>query len=308
MRRYRGFMADSARWERFTFRPDDVVISTPSKCGTTWMQAIVGMILFDRIDLGQPISAISPWLDMLINTDDEVFGLLERQTHRRFIKTHTPLDGVPRHPSVTYVAVIRHPLDVALSDRDHSANERTDHAIALRMAASGPVDPDIAATEEAPDEPADYLRWFIINDVQPTGSGPYGLADYCNQIRTYWEARDAPNVHLFHYTDMMTDLDREMRRVAALLSVSIDEELWPMFVEAAGLESMRSRAADTAPNADTGMWHSPERFFHAGGTRNWASLLDGDDLAHFETRLRSLAGDAADWVLNGRAALVSDHR
>jgi hypothetical protein len=33
MRRYRGFMADSAGWERFPFRSDDVIISTPSKCG-----------------------------------------------------------------------------------------------------------------------------------------------------------------------------------------------------------------------------------------------------------------------------------
>jgi len=60
-----GFMADSARWERFRFRPDDVVISTPSKCGTTWMQKIVGMLVLDRVDLGAPLSTVSPWLDML---------------------------------------------------------------------------------------------------------------------------------------------------------------------------------------------------------------------------------------------------
>ena len=303
MRRYRGFMADSARWERFAFRIDDVVITTPSKCGTTWMQLIVGMLLFDNVDLGAPISIISPWLDMLIHTDDEVFDLLERQTHRRFVKTHTPLDGIPRHDSVTYIAVIRHPLDVALSDRDHTANQRTERTIALRIAASGPVDPEIALSEEGPEEPAAYLRWFIDNDVQPTGSGPYGLADYCHQIRTYWDERERPNVHLFHYADLWSDLDDEMRRVAAILGVPVDEERWPLFVEAAGLRSMRSRAADTAPNAHAGIWHSPERFFRAGGTRNWGSLLDADDLAHFEDRLRELAGDAADWVLDGRPAL-----
>jgi aryl sulfotransferase len=95
LRRYQGFFADSSRWERFAFRPDDVVISTPAKCGTTWMQTIVGMLLLDRSDLGAPIGTMSPWLDMLTRTEDEVFALLDAQTHRRFVKTHTALDGVP---------------------------------------------------------------------------------------------------------------------------------------------------------------------------------------------------------------------
>jgi len=303
LRRYRGFMADSDRWRRFTFRRDDVVITTPSKCGTSWMQTIVGMLLLDRIDLGAPISQLSPWLDMQIHTDDEVFDRLERQTHRRFIKTHTPLDGVPRHESVTYIAVIRHPLDVALSDRDHGENMQTDVAVDLRIAASGQVDPEVVLPEEGPQDPGEYLRWFIDNNNQPTGSGPYGLADYCQQILTYWDARQSPNVHLFHYADLWASLDAEMRRVAAALGVPIDEERWPAFVDAARLDSMRSRARVTAPEADHEIWRSPEAFFRVGGIREWASLMTEDDFGHFHDRLRELAGDAADWILRGRAGL-----
>ncbi len=306
LRRYQGFMADSARWERFTFRPGDVVISTPSKCGTTWMQTIVGMLLLDRIDLGAPISTISPWLDMLIRSDNEVFGMLEGQSHRRFMKTHTPLDGVPRLESVTYIAVARHPLDVALSDRDHMDNMQRERAIALRTAASGPAGDDVPPYDPPPNQPGAFLRWFIDHDEPPSGSGPHGLADYCQQIGTYWDARYAPNVHLFHYTDMWNDLDGEMRRVAAALALSIDEERWPGFVEAAGLTSMRSRAADTAPDAHLGIWTSPERFFRSGGTRDWASVLNPEDITRFEQRLRELAGGAADWAATGRAALTGE--
>ena len=61
MRRYQGFMADSDRWQRFTLRPDDVVISTPSKCGTTWMQTIVYMLLRQTTDL-PVMGTVSPWL------------------------------------------------------------------------------------------------------------------------------------------------------------------------------------------------------------------------------------------------------
>jgi aryl sulfotransferase len=297
-------MADSDRWRRFTFREDDIVITTPSKCGTTWMQTIVGMLVLGRPDLGEPISQLSPWLDMLVYTDAEVFGRLDRQTHRRFIKTHTPLDGIPRLPSVTYLCVIRHPLDVALSDRDHADNMRADHAIDMRLAASGAADPAIPTPEEGPEATGDYLRWFIDNDNQPTGSGPYGLADYCQQVLTYWEARAAPNVHLFHYADMWGDLDAEMRRVADVVGVRIDEDAWPAFVEGATIDRMRSRAAITAPNADIGMWRSAEGFFKVGGTRRWASHLAPADLDHLRDRLRALAGDAAEWIVRGRAALT----
>jgi hypothetical protein len=69
---------------------------------------------------------------------------------------------------------------------------------------------------------------------------------------------------------------------------------------------MRARAGDTAPEVDSGIWRSPERFFRVGGTRDWASLLDDFAVAHFHERLRLLAGDPADWVLNGRGALEID--
>jgi aryl sulfotransferase len=301
LRRYRGHFADSARWDRFTMRPDDVVITTPSKCGTTWMQTIVGMLLLDRVELGAPISAISPWLDMLIQSDDEVFGILDEQDHRRFIKSHTPLDGIPLRGTMTYIAVIRHPLDVALSDLDHGENMRVEHAIELRNAAVGEPDLRDIVREKAPDDPADYLRWFIDNDEPSSGSGPYGLQDYCRQMLTYWDARAASNVHLFHYADMWADLDGQMRRVAQALGVPVDETRWPGFVEGATLSSMRARAADTAPNAHQGLWESPEKFFRAGGTRGWASLLTAAEIAHFENRMHELAGDAASWALEGHA-------
>ena len=41
--RYRNLVFDSARWEGFTFRGDDIVISTPAKCGTTWTQMICAL-------------------------------------------------------------------------------------------------------------------------------------------------------------------------------------------------------------------------------------------------------------------------
>ena len=44
-----------------------------------------------------------------------VMADLDEQPHRRFIKSHSPLDGLPYEEAVTYVCVGRDPRDVAIS-------------------------------------------------------------------------------------------------------------------------------------------------------------------------------------------------
>src|SRR5918997_952744 len=95
--RYRGLVYDSARWAGFRFRPDDIVISTPPKCGTTWMQMLCAMLVFDATEFYRPLGDISPWLDMQTSDLAAVMAELDAQDHRRLIKTHTPLDGLPYH-------------------------------------------------------------------------------------------------------------------------------------------------------------------------------------------------------------------
>jgi hypothetical protein len=122
VRRYRAHDEDSARWDGFAFREGDIVISTRSRSGTTWTQMICALLIFQTPDLPAPLGDLSPWLDMLVVPREEVFARLEAQDHRRFIKTHTPLDGLPIDGRATYVVVARHPLDMAVSLYHHSAN------------------------------------------------------------------------------------------------------------------------------------------------------------------------------------------
>ena len=79
------------------------------------MQMICALLIFQTPELPAPLWHLSPWLDHMVVPLDFVYAQLAEQPHRRFIKTHTPLDGIPLDPRVTYIVTARHPLDMFVS-------------------------------------------------------------------------------------------------------------------------------------------------------------------------------------------------
>ena len=59
-RRYLSDEEDSDRWHRFPFRDGDVVVSTRSKSGTTWVQQICLLLLHGTPELSAPLADLSP--------------------------------------------------------------------------------------------------------------------------------------------------------------------------------------------------------------------------------------------------------
>ena len=70
-------------------------------------------------------------------TSPSVRADLDAQTHRRFIKTHTPFDGLPHDPDVTYICVGRDPRDVFRSWDHHLANMDMPAVLSAREQAVG---------------------------------------------------------------------------------------------------------------------------------------------------------------------------
>ena len=60
---YQNHHLDSTYWDGVTPRPDDIVIATPSKAGTTWTQTIVAHLLFADNQFPAPIQTMSVWID-----------------------------------------------------------------------------------------------------------------------------------------------------------------------------------------------------------------------------------------------------
>jgi aryl sulfotransferase len=281
LRRYRSPEEDSQRWLGLEHRPGDIVISTRSKSGTTWLQMICALLVFQTPDLPAPLATLSPWLDWVIVPWDEVSARLAAQQHRRFLKTHTPLDGIPLDPRVTYVVGARHPLDAAVS-LYHQGNNLDRRR--LRQLAGLP-EPDRPETPRP--SLRDWLLAWVDRDVGPQEE-PDSLPGFLWHLSDAWERRDAGNVLLVHYDDLLTDLEGEMRRLADRLDAEVPDRVWPDLVPAASFAAMRDRARLLAPDPG-GVLKDRGAFFRSGRSGGGRELLTVDEFARYGTRASGLA-------------------
>src|SRR5262249_39805648 len=97
---------DSTIWNELKFRDDDVVVATYGKSGTTWLQQIVGQLIFSGAG-DVPVAEISPWLDLRVPPKPVKLPMVEAQAHRRFLKTHLPVDALVFSPKAKYLFVAR---------------------------------------------------------------------------------------------------------------------------------------------------------------------------------------------------------
>nr|WTA68828.1 sulfotransferase domain-containing protein [Micromonospora sp. NBC_00855] len=284
--RYRSDDEDSARWTGFPFRDGDIVISTRSKSGTTWMQMICALLVLGTPELPAPLTVLSPWLDWLVEPRDAVYDRLAAQPHRRFIKTHTPLDGVPLHPRVHYVVVARHPLDMAVSLYHQGANLDRERIAELTG--------QPASTGSPGERPAvrEWLLNWVDREADPRAELD-SLPGVLMHLGDAWARRHEPNVELVHYDDLLADLGGEMRRLADRWKLPSPG---PELVAAATFGRMRERADQLAPDT-LGVLRDRRAFFRRGGSGQGRDLLDEAARARYQERVAALAPpDLLTWL------------
>jgi hypothetical protein len=290
---YRSHDEDNFRWRGFPFRDGDIVISTRSKHGTTWMQLICALLVHDGA-LPEPLGTLSPWLDHRVEPLEAVHARLAAQRHRRVIKTHTPLDGIPIDARATYVVVARDPLDAAVSLYHQGFNLDRERIAQL----SGQPAP-------APTTPVDIATWLYrwIHAVRRPTESLESLDGVLWHLDDAWRRRnDGANVVLVHYADLEAQRERSIRTLAADLRIAIDDARLRTLVAATDFTAMRERATEFAPDR-LGVLRDPKRFFRRGASGEGRALADGADYAHYERRIRAgVPAELANWLLRGGPA------
>ena len=280
---------DSPVWNDFPFREDDIIIATYAKTGTTWVQQILAQMMFDgREDL--PVAEMSPWLDLRVPPRDVRLEMVENQDFRRFMKTHLPVDALVFSQKAKYIYIARDGRDVLWSLYNHhsAANDVWYQAI---NDTPGLVGPPIGKPN--PDIRAYYHEW-----LEKDG---YPFWSFWENIRTWWEIRDLPNVNLIHFQALKDDMPGEMRKIAAFLDIKIDETKWDDIVEHCTFDYMKKNATASTPLGGAFWDGGADDFVYKGVNGRWRDVLSDEESQKYEELAREKLGeDCANWLKTGQ--------
>jgi aryl sulfotransferase len=280
---------DSTIWNDFRFRPDDIVIGTYAKSGTTWMQQIVGQLVFAGAeDVNVP--ELSPWLDLRVPPKEVKLPAIEAQTHRRFIKTHLPVDALVFSPDAKYIYVGRDGRDVVWSLYNHHSRANAEFYRTLNET------PGLVGDPIAP--PPHSIRQYF-NDWLERDGHPFW--PFWENIRSWWEIRNLPNVLLVHFADLKADMPGEIARIAGFLNIDVADEVWPSILKHCSFDYMKRHAANSAPLGGL-LWDGgAETFIHKGTNGRWRDVLTQEESAKYERMARAkLGAEVAHWLATGQ--------
>lgn len=281
---------DSTMWDGFRFRDDDIIVGTYGKSGTTWMQQIISQLIFDGKE-GLPVSDMSPWVDLRVPPKEVKMPMIEAQDHRRCLKTHLPVDALVFSDKAKYIYVGRDGRDIAWSLYNHHAMGNDVWYDALNNT-PGRVGPPI---EPPVGDPSAYFENWLANDGAPFWS-------LWENVRSWWEVRDLPNVKLVHFANLKADMEGQIRDIAAFIDVEIDEDTMANVLRHCSFDYMKSNAEQSAPLGGAFWEGGAKTFIHKGSNGRWKDDLSEKTIQHYEQiAIEQLGDECAEWLRIGNA-------
>lgn len=279
---------DSTIWNDFNFRDDDIFISTYAKSGTTWVQQIISQLLFNGKE-GLEVAEMSPWVDLRVPPKEVKLPAIEAQSHRRFLKTHLPVDALVFSDKAKYIYIGRDGRDVCWSMYNHHLNANAAWYEALNNT-PGRVGPPIEPPTSS------IVQYF--NDWLEKDGFPFW--PYWDNVRSWWEVRELPNVLFIHFTNLKKDMPGEIRRMAEFIETPIDESCWEDILQHCSFDYMKANATKSVPLGGAFWDGGAETFIHKGNNGRWRDVLPAEDIARYEQRAESeLGSDCAHWLATG---------
>lgn len=280
---------DSTIWAELTLHHGDIVIATYPKSGTTWMQQIVGRLLYQDRPADLDLWRMSPWIEMK-RPNAEKHGWLDALRPRRFLKSHMPLDGLVYSRGAKYIYVAR-------DGRDAIWSRYAQYVLGVR---AGRAQNGLSFDYEPPPEEA---RQYFLNWLENDGA-PW--LPYFSHVASWWKFRDLPNVKLVHFNALKADLESQMREIAAFLEIPIDESFWADNLQRCQFDYMKTNSAKILAAQERAIPGASKYFINEGSNGRWRDILRPEDNARYERFvLEALGATGARWLAHGDPVLLA---
>jgi aryl sulfotransferase len=282
---------DSTIWDDFRFRDDDIIIATYGKAGTSWTQQMIAQMMFGG-DPELAVAEMSPWLDLRVPPKQVKLPEVEAQTHRRFLKTHLPVDALVFSPQAKYIYIGRDGRDVVWSLYNHHANANDLWYDALNNTpgrVGPPIDPP----------PADIRQYW--HDWMDRDGYPFWA--FWENVRSWWALRDLANVKLVHFADLKRDLHGQIGDIAAFLDIEVAPDMMQTILHHCSFNYMKENATASVPLGGAFWDGGAKTFIHKGTNGRWRDQLPSDLSERYLARAtQELGPDCARWLAEGAQA------
>jgi len=233
----------------FKPRPDDVLITTAPKAGTTWMQNILHQLRsggdpdFDSID------AAVPWLELpragLKHT--EVLEVYDSMTSPRIFKTHCTYEQTPGTGTVNIIMSSRDPRDCMVSFYHHIM-DMTDAARAHGNFSQIQTFDDVFALW------MDFGAWF-------------------RNVASWWPHFDDDRLLWLRYEDMKQDIERCIEQILGFLHWNINPAQRQAVNEYISFDWMKANTDKFTMKIQGKSAFKPGGFIRKGQTGNYKQKL-----------------------------------
>lgn len=280
-------------WSSLQFRDNDIIIASTIKSGTTWLQQIVSQLVFKGKFNGK-MNNISIWLDTLRNlNEEEIIELIEKQEHRRFLKTHSPASIVlnNQNKNTKYIFITRDFRDVVWSFYNHfinskyvvrDINEFTDTIRRMKKSSN----------------PYEFWNITMENiDFFKKCKSYKIIWSYFHTIKTWLEHKNNDNILILHFNDLKKDLKGNINKIAKFLGYNYDEEIMNEVYKKSSFEWMKCNSKKCAPLL---FKNNSSNFINKGTNKRWKNSLTQDDILKYKNLIKSFFNEnEINWIENG---------
>ncbi|NXC15005.1 ST1C1 Sulfotransferase, partial [Corythaeola cristata] len=235
---------------KFKARPDDLLIATYAKAGTTWTQEIVDMIQQNG-DVEKCIHATTYRRHPLLEWSMQVFSCLESaeaMPSPRTIKTHLPVQLVPPSFWKQNCKIIY----MARNAKDNLVSSYHFHRMNKAL-------PDPGTWEE-------FMEKFM------TGKVLWG--SWYDHVKGWWKAKDKHRIVYLFYEDMKENPKQEIQKILKFLEKDMNPEVLNNILHNTSFEMMKENPMANYTKEFQGiMSHSISPFMRKGVVGDWKNYF-----------------------------------